>query len=230
MALRKIGNENMTIADVLLRVAALWIASDIVYYVFLPAAGAVEYSASPFTFSAYYLFWAAVTLATFWHLYRRYEFIEDRYSMYGLLLLAFGLVLAFAAYLMPLLPEVQWQNAWQPPELIVATQWYFLPKTIEIFFQQLLILAFVLVFNENGYSVRTTALWCAFLFGGAHVLLAFGGLPLLYSIRFMAVGAIFGFIVPYLLLNHRWGFIYSGLLHFTYYATSITLAHSISPG
>lgn len=220
--------QSSSIAWILLQIASLWLVADIGYFLLLPAAGFVTlYSASPFAIAAYYSFWIFVALITFAHLYRDYELFEDRRYTYGLVAAALAAIVAFAAYFMPLLPAVEWTAVWQPPELRVATSWYFLPKSIEIFFQQLLIMAFVLAFRIHGYSVKATALWCALLFGGAHLLLFFGGLPIGYVVRFLVAASIFGFCVPYLLLRFRYGFIASYGLHWFYYALSILLAHYI---
>jgi hypothetical protein len=78
--------------------------------------------------------------------------------------------------------------------------------------------------------VRKISVYCALLFGAAHALLAFGGVPLGYLIRFMISAAAFGFLFPYLILRVRNGLAYSYVIHWLYYAASVVLPHIFMPG
>jgi hypothetical protein len=109
--------------------------------------------------------------------------------------------------------------------MVVATSWYFLPKSIDILFQQLLIVALVLALAEQRYSVRSISILCAAAFGAMHVFLAFGGVPPGYVIRFMVSAAAFGLLFPYLILRVPNGLAYSYILHWAYYAISVVLPH-----
>ena len=73
--------------------------------------------------------------------------------------------------------------------------------------------------------MRRISLLSAALFGATHILLAFGGVPAGYVIRFMISAAAFGLIFPYLLLHVRNGFAYSYVIHWLYYAASAVLPH-----
>ena len=106
-----------------------------------------------------------------------------------------------------------------------ATPWYFLPKSIDILFQQLLVVALVLALAAQRYSLRRISVYCAVIFGAAHALLAFGGVPLGYVIRFMISAAAFGFLFPYLILRLPNGLAYSYVVHWLYYAVSVVLPH-----
>jgi hypothetical protein len=130
---------------------------------------------------------------------------------------------------MPALPSVVWTEAWDAPELMVATPWYFLPKSIEILFQQLLIVALVFALTAERISVPIIAVCCALLFGAAHVLLGLGGLPFGYVVRFVAAATVFGLVFPYLILRVTNGFVYSYSLHWLYYLVTIVMAHTLSP-
>jgi hypothetical protein len=109
--------------------------------------------------------------------------------------------------------------------MVVATPWYFLPKSIDILFQQLLVVALVLALAAQQYSVRRISVYCAIGFGLAHALLAFGGVPVGYVIRFMLSAAAFGFLFPYLILRVPNGLAYSYIVHWVYYAISVVLPH-----
>lgn len=211
-------------------VAGLWIASDVGYYLLLPALGLRRgYNAAPMEIAAYYGFCSMIAVIVFRRLFRQWATFENRLSAYILLSVSFGIVVVFTAFLLPLLPPINWRESWEPPELMVATPWYFLPKSIEILFQQLLIVAAVLAFSAQQYSLRTISIVCALLFGGTHVLLAYGGMPFGYVARFIGAAMVFGFVFPYLILRLRNGFAYSYLTHWLYYAITVILAHTISP-
>jgi len=66
------------------------------------------------------------------------------------------------------------------------------------------------------------------MFGGAHILLEFGGVPIGYVIRFMISAAAFGFVFPYLILRVPNGLAYSYMIHWLYYAASVILPHIFS--
>jgi hypothetical protein len=131
---------------------------------------------------------------------------------------------------LPALPPLHIREGYKPPELPFATSWYFLPKSIEILFQQLLILALALSLSAQRYSLRKISLICAALFGGTHILLLFGGVSIPYVIRFGSLAAIFGLAFPYLLLRVPNGFAYSYITHWSYYAITIIMARLLGPG
>ncbi len=56
-------------------------------------------------------------------------------------------------------------------------------------------------------------------------LLAFGGVPIGYVIRFMISATAFGLLFPYLILRVPNGLAYSYIVHWFYYAVSVVLPH-----
>jgi hypothetical protein len=208
--------------------AALWIASDAGYYWLLPVFGVhTSYNASSVAIGAYYTLWVALALVTFWPLYRTWWAAhENRLTTYVLLSVAFTALVLFPGYGLPLLPAINWSEPWRPPELVFATPWYFLPKSIEILFQQLLIAAMVIALSTQQYALRTTSLVCAAAFGAMHILVAFDDVPVSYVMRFMAAGTAFGLVVPYLMLRMRNGLAYAYLMHWCYYAGTALMAHT----
>jgi hypothetical protein len=175
-------------------VAALWIASDAGYYWLRPSFGIqTNYNASSIAIGAYYALWVALALVVFWPLYRTWWVAhENRFTTYVLLSLAFAALVLFPGYALPLLPPINWAEPWRPPEVVFATPWYFLPKSIEILFQQFLIAAMVIALSAQRYGLWTISLACAAAFGATHILVAFDNVPAGYVIRFMAAGALFG--------------------------------------
>jgi len=214
------------------QIGAIWIVSDVGYYLLLPVLGIKPgYNEGPVAITLYYTFWAGIAVIQFWPLYSswslygKWSTFENRLTSYVLWSLSFVGCILFASYVLPSLPTVNWTESWNPPDVRVATPWYFLPKSIEILFQQLLVVALVLTLATQGYSIRAIAISCALLFGCTHILLGFGGVPLGYVIRFMVSATIFGFCFPYLILKVRNGLAYSYMIHWLYYAVSVMLPH-----
>ena len=218
-------------------IAGIWIASDAGYYFVLPVLGLkASYNDGPIAITLYYLFWVGLAVIALWPTYAswpqyaRWATFENRLTSLAVWLIAFGGAVLFAAYVLPALPPFDWRESWAPPELPLATPWYFLPKSIEILFQQLLVVALVLTLAAEKYSLRKISIYCAALFGGTHVLLAFGDVPWGYVTRFAILAAIFGIIFPYLILRVPNGFAYSYLTHWSYYALSVATARALGPG
>lgn len=216
----------------LAEIAAIWTASDVGYYFLLPALGGIaNYNAGSVAVTLYYGFWLGIAVITFWPLYRswpqygRWTTFENRLTSYIVWSLSFAACIFFATYILPLLPPIHWTESWNPPDVRVATSAYFLPKSIEILFQQLLVVALVLALAAQRYKIRTISICCAIVFGASHVLLAFGGVPWGYVIRFMVSAAVFGFMFPYLILRVPNGLAYSYVIHWAYYAASVVLPH-----
>lgn len=224
--------EDRRLVWVLVQIAAIWSLADAGYYLLLPAMEIQSnYNGGSIAIMLYYVFWTGISVIAFWPVYASWP-EHAAWTTFGNRLtssivwsLAFAGSLLFAAYILPLLPTVHWKESWTPPDLVVATPTYFLPKSIEILFQQLLIVALVLALAARHHSIRAISVICAAAFGSTHVLLALGGVPTGYVFRFMASAAAFGFIFPYLILRVPNGLAYSYALHWAYYALSAVLPH-----
>jgi hypothetical protein len=209
-------------------IGVTWTVSDLGYYFLLPALGlSGSYSAEPSVIALYYAIWVVIAIALLKRRFQEWRPFENGRFAYVLFALALGALILFAAYALPLFPQVAWTEAWNPPEIRIATAWYFLPKSIEVLFQQLLIVALVLALSAQQCSLLKISVCCTILFGGTHVLLAFGGVPVRYVIRSMVAGSAFGFVFPYFLLRVPNGFAYSYLVHWLYYAVSVVLPHIV---
>ena len=208
---------------VLSEIVAIWIISDIGYYLLVPLIG--DYSTHPFKMAVYYLFWVVITLINFWAFYKHWGTIKGSTSTLGIIALACVGIGLYFYYIYPLFPPLSWTSTLPPPsDLLYASSWYFVPKSIEIALQQLLIVAMVLAFKAQGFSVHTTARWSAVLFGGMHVLLALSGSSFMYVLVFTSAATLAGFIFPYLIVRVKDGLIYSYLLHWGFYAVIIVAA------
>lgn len=210
-------------------IAVITLLADTGYYYFFQLIGLTAgYNNQPILAATYYAICSGITVGIFWPTHKAVvsNFIRPASAIIltGLLI---GLAI-FALYVLPILPKIRWTEPWQAPELMSVTPSYFIPKTIEILFQQLLIAALVFSLSRT-FSLRDTSIICAVLFGFAHTLLALGDLPFGYVIRFILAASFFGAIFPYLFLKFHNGFAYSYSLHWFYYLITIVMAHTLSP-
>lgn len=214
---------------IIAQTASLWILADIGYYVFLPAFGHdAGYNNTPVPITIYYLVWTLITIFAFKDQLNERKLVESRGKAFSIFFAGTTVVVLYLSYLMPSLQPITWTSGIMPPsEILSATNWYFLPKSIDIFFQQILFLVLVSTFADNDYSLKTTSYWCAGLFGSAHLLLAFGGGGFIYVSVFTIVAVVSSFIFPYLLLKVKNGIIYSYFLHWSFYALVILLTRLV---
>ena len=217
---------RLPLALVLVEIVAVWVVSDVGYYQLLSLLGiGSSYSTHPFVLGAYYLGWAGVALFIFWPLYQRWKTIDVRASMFVTTIATSILAAFYLFYVLPMFPPIHWAHAWRPPtELLTASGWYFLPKSIEIVLQQLLVAAMVLAFEVRKFSLRAISLWSAVLFGGIHLLMVLDGSSPAYVAIFTASAVAAGLLFPYLMLRIKNGFIYSYFIHWGFYAVVVVLS------
>jgi hypothetical protein len=227
-----VNPQKTNLVWTLAQIGAIWIASDIGFYYLLPTLGvSFNFDRSPVAAAIYYAFWVGITLITFWPMYRswsqfgRLATFESRLASCIIWSLTFTACIFFAAYVLPLLPKIVGTQSVDSQEFKMATSVFFLPKSIEIFFQQLLFVAMALTLSFQQLSLRKMSICCALMFGGAHFLLAFDGVPLSYITMFMTSAAVFGFVFPYLILRVPNGFAYSFTIHWLYYAAIAVMTH-----
>lgn len=207
--------------------AGLWVVSSQAYYALVQALGLERgYDGAPLLFTAYYLGWTAVAVWLFRALFTDILRI-DRLAREGLAMLpvlaAFGL---FVIYGLPLLPNVSEVRAPpNPPEFMFASAWYYLPKSADILFQQVLVAALILTSVRAGFRLAALSVGMAAAFGLIHVGLAFDGFTPLYVARFTIAATLFGALLPYLYLRVRNGFRWAYSLHWGFYAADATLTH-----
>jgi len=218
-------------------IMAMWVVSDLGYYFVLPTLGVEpDYNASGVAIALYYTFWVGISIIVFWPQYAtwpqhaHWSTFQNRFISALVWSIAFTAAVLFAAFVLPSLPPLDVRGGVTPPELPHASPWYFLPKSIDILFQQLLVAALVLTLAAEHISLRRISLYCAILFGAAHLLLAFGDVPWGYVVRFTVMASAFGFVFPYLLLRVPNGLAYSYISHWGYYALMIVLARLLGVG
>lgn len=222
---------------VLAWLAGFWLVSDLGYYFGLPALGiGTDYNGHPMPIATYYLFWSGLAAIVFWPLYSRWNAAGAWPTLRNRILAAiiwtttFSAILAFLHWGLPALPQASWPaELGEPPDLLIATSAYFFPKTVEILFQQLLVLAMIVSLSLDGLPLRTISLFSAVLFGAMHILLAFSGIPPRAVIMFILASTAFGLILPRLILQTRFGLGAAFALHWTFYAAVLTQARIFGP-
>lgn len=200
-------------------IIVLWAGVLVGYYVLLPYLGLdIGYNSHPFLVADYYAAWSLATFLAFERIFLAH-LPQARRLRLDSVLSAFFVVAAsiflwaFSFLSAPHIPSLE-----PATDLLLATPWYFLPKSIEIFLQQLLIAAFVFELDRQRYALQTIIITYALAFGAAHTLLIFtGSFP--PTVLIMTLGAILSAAVfPYLLLRVRHGFLYSYVIHWAFYA------------
>ncbi len=217
--------------------AGFWLISDLGYYFGLPSLGVgMDYNLNPMPVATFYLFWSGLAAIVFWPLYSRWNAdgpfptLRNRVLAALIWIATFALILVFLHWGLPALPEATWPpDLGEPPDLLIATPAYFFPKTVEIVFQQLLVLALIVSLSLDGLPLRTISIFAALLFGGMHILLAFSGIPPRAVIMFIVAATAFGLILPRLILKTRFGLAAAFVLHWTFYAAVLAQARIFGP-
>jgi hypothetical protein len=210
----------------LLIIAGSWLTATFGYFWLEPFLRAdVGYNDAPFAYAAYYAIWAMAVYLIF-----RQKFLAaadlrpDRVRIGIVTAMAISFA-TFALQVFPHLPEMVWTRTTMPVEFFWANSSYFLPKSAEILFQQILIAALIVTLNGLGLTIRRISLLVALMFGSFHLTLAISYPNPLYVLRYSVAAAVFGALVPWLLLRMRNGFLASYAIHWTYYALDTVAIH-----
>ncbi|MFN3293540.1 MAG: hypothetical protein ACK414_08815 [Gemmobacter sp.] len=212
-------------------VCALWVLSDAGYYVVLPWLGfSPSYNHDPAAAALYYLYWIGVavillwpTLAT-WSDHACWPSFSSAPVAIALWTLLLAAAVAYVAHVLPALPRFDAAGRLSPPDMPQANAWYFLPKSVDILFQQILIAALVLGLANARVPLRRMAVLCGLLFGLTHLLLLLGGSPVGYTVRFTGFATLFGLVFPVLFLRVPNGFALSYAAQWAFYAGAVAFA------
>ena len=223
------GRALSRMAPTLATVALLWSASSWGYYALVDMMMlSVGYDDAPVLFAAWYLSWTAVAMNLF------YNVIVEQISRRRLVGHAVALTpilvacAAFVTLVLPLLPAVSvFRAPLNPPEFMFASAWYYLPKSFDILFQQVLVAVIIRRADHVGLSLPATSLLMAALFGGFHLTLALDGFSPFYVARFTLAATLFGLLAPVLYLRTRHGFRWAYGLHWSFYALDAAVAHLV---
>ena len=226
---RIVHGPMRTLAPVLATVAALWMVSSWCYYALVDALGVDSgYDDFPILFAGFYLIWSGIALVLFRPVLSVH--VTPR-RIAGHFVALLPILLVYAAYvtlMLPLLPEVSVLRAPpNPPEFMFASAWYYLPKSVDILFQQILVATMVLSAFRARFGLPAISIGMAVLFGGFHLLLIFDGFTSLYVTRFTIAASIFGLLIPWLYLRTRYGFRWAYGLHWSFYAVDAAVTHLV---
>lgn len=218
-------------SDVTLRllvVAGLWTLTSVVFFQIETALGTDNgYNDAPVLFALFYGAACLIPVILYRQSYLDWSARNLPPADYWpgvLMAVIFG---CFAAFVLGLLPAIDWQSPEPLPDLLAATPWYFLPKSAEILFQQVLITTLIVGFHHIGLPLRTTALLIAGGFGLVHLSLALEGKDAFYVARYTIAASTFGFVATWLQSRWRNGFALSYGLHWSFYAVDVTVAHLV---
>ncbi|MBU2992639.1 hypothetical protein Q4555_04485 [Octadecabacter sp. 1_MG-2023] len=213
------------IIDILM-IGVLWSVSSFGYYEIKDAAGLPNgYKDAPLLFSAYYLGFTVLAALLFQHRLRKWQPLA-----HGVLpiLAVIGMMAVFTLVVLPALPEIDLSIApLDPPEFVFANAVYYVPKSFEILFQQVLILTIVLLFSALGWQTPQIGVLTAILFGLFHLSLIFNDVTAFYVARFTIAAICFGAIVPSLMLATHNGATLSYGLHWGFYVADNIFTHLI---
>ncbi len=211
----------------LLSVAVLWSASSYGYYALVEALGLKSgYNDAPVTFAAYYLIWSGIALLWFRNVLTDGLTLPPVLAHVRAMLPVLAVCVAFVAVVLPSLPPVSmWRAPADPPEFMFASGWYYLPKSADILFQQVMVAAIIFRAATLKFRLIFISIGLSLAFGGFHLLLALDGFAPLYVARFTMAACIFGLIAPYIYLRQQHGFRWAYALHWSFYALDATVTH-----
>ncbi|WP_417427203.1 hypothetical protein [Hoeflea sp.] len=220
---------GVTLGLTLLSVAALWSASSYGYYALVDALHLESgYNDAPALFAAYYLIWTGLALLWFRKVLAG-SLVRRKIMAHAVAMAPLMLIFAiFVAVILPSLPPVSvWRAPSDPPEFMFASGWYYLPKSADILFQQVLVASLIYTAAELKLSMPAIAVGMGLMFGGFHLLLALDGFSPLYVARFTIAASLFGLVVPYLYLRLKHGFRWAYGLHWSFYAFDAAVTHLV---
>ena len=211
-------------------VAGIWSLSAFGYELISDRLAITDgYNGGPVVFSLYYAVFCGLAVMLFHPSLSKWARgaapPEDRLAPVFMALLC----ALFAFAVLPFLPEARIPTEDRVDPIVVARSWYFLPKSVEVAFQQILITALVVVLAVRGLRTWQIAVLTALLFGGFHLTLALSGANPFYVLRYTIAATLFGAIAPYQMLRMRNGFVYSYALHWGWYALDTTIWRLVFP-
>jgi len=223
------GKPHAPLYKTLGEVAALWTVANVGYYTVLPLFGfQLSYNSAPIIIAVYFLLWAVISTLFFWDLFKKNVTEKQNIWLYGTLSLGSAGLIWGMLYLFSFLPTLQIPFLSFNTDILFSTPWYFLPKSIEILVQQILIAVLVLEFYSRFNSLKETVISYAISFGLAHVLLfSINGAPTPYALMMIVGSLLSALIFPFLILRIRGGFIYAYVIHLVFYIILATLLRTL---
>lgn len=232
---RKITSLNDNITGpfwfVLLKIAAFWFVANVGYYLVLPVLGIdLSYNTAPIAIAIYYFVWSFFSIIYFWDIFSKWLPVDSRIWVYVVSSITFAGVSTTVLYIFSVMPILIGPSLAPYSDILFATPWYFLPKAADVLTQQMLITVLILKFSYAYRSYYKTLIAYAVSFAGTHLLLySLVNAPTPYA-TFMTFGAIVSTaFFPYLILRVRNGFVYTYMIHFSFYLVFAMTLHTWPP-
>jgi hypothetical protein len=198
--------------------AALWIASFAGYFWLVPVLDAPDgYNDAPVAFALYYAAWVAVTIVAFRRTHFAFLNADVLRKNIGPVVIVALILYVAVTQGIPNLPGQRIDTLAGPSEVYEAGSSFFLPKSVEIVFQQVLIVAILLALSTSGLSVARMSLLVGLLFGGFHLTLLYVYAEPSFAYRYAIAATVFGAMVPYMILKIRHGYLLSYGIHWCFY-------------
>lgn len=215
---------------VLAKVAALWIVANVGYFVLFPIFGyGLSYNAEPIIFAGYFFLWTIISIFHFKDIFSTLSPARSQIWIYSALSLLCAALVWGLLYLFSLVPALNGPTLAPYSDILLATPWYFLPKSFEILMQQVLVSVLVYALAARYRTPKKIQIAYAASFGLAHVLMFFIGSPSAYAV-IMTVGALLStFIFPHLMLRVRGGFVIAYTIHLIFYILLALTLHTWPP-
>ncbi len=217
--------------EVLATIAALWAFANAGYFIIFPALGyPISYNEAPTAIALYFLFWTVLSINYFRRLFATWRAGGPSLWVYGALSFGFAGAVVALVHLLSHFPALQGPELAPYTDLLLSTPWYFLPKAVEVWMQQILITILVLELYSRLGSYKKVLVAYAATFGLAHVLLfALSSAPGAYA-TIMTVAALGStWVFPRLILRARGGPVYAYAIHLMFYILLAIALHAWPP-
>lgn len=200
-------------------VIVIWTTTSLSYYWLLGVLRVEDgLNDAPAFYAAFYVAWAAVAFFAFRRSHFDWLTAETVIRYVPAASVVAVVLIGIAAIGIPSLPGLPFGSPDGPPHPFEMTSAYFLPKSAEIFLQQLLIATITIELKFRHLSDIKVATLVGSLFGGAHMMWAvvYPEPVILFRLTFAAL--LLGTLAPWLMLRLRGGFLVSYTLHWLLYA------------
>lgn len=228
---------------ILVKIFGLWTSANVGCYVVLPFFGFdTSYNSEPIVIALLFLVWAVFCIICFrdvfdaWRnegkptwIFRAIKPKKPNIQIILIQSIAGAVSIFFLLYVFSLFPALRGPKFAPYTDIVLSTPWYFLPKSMEILVQQILLAAFVLVFHLKYRSFKKVILGYLVFFGGAHFIYAFTGTPAPYWITVTIAALSSAAVFPYLILRVRGGFLFTYMLHLCFYIVLAMFIHAWPP-
>ncbi len=217
--------------EVLATIAALWLLANAGYFYIFPALGySISYNEAPIAIALYFLFWTVLSIIYFRRLFSTWLAKGSTVWLYAALSFGFAGAIVALLHVFSQFPMLQGPTLAPYTDILLSTPWYFLPKALEVWMQQILITILILELHYRFRSFKKVLIAYAATFGLAHVgLFALSSAPGPYATTMTLAALGSTCVFPYLILRVRGGPVYAYAIHLTFYILLAMFLHAWPP-